>query len=583
MPKLRQNLPHALLLSIVVLLLWSFREGHLRAREGVDFTDESFYVALPYRFALGDQPFRDEIAVHQTAALLAYPAVKAYVMLKDGPDGLVLFTRRLFLILAWSVAGVVFLCSKKDLGYGPAGMIGLACVTFAGIPIANVSYNTLGMAGLCLTLFLTFGSRPHPTWHRGVAIGVCLGLTSTAYPTLIVAAPFLVGYLTWHHQRQRRLPVVLAIASGVALGLAPLALTTIWIGPEHLADAIALTNKSAPKLGGSDKLLNIMAFLGSCVAIWPTALLLLSAVVARKFSSAGRVIPLVECLAVVSTFLQIRVNGEIRPILDWAPVLVSIGLLAPALAVGKWQAPLTKSLMLGVWLPSLVCGITTAFTSSEGTFNFPIGGFPMTLASLALILAPASGETKPTQARLAVVTRAFLLVLVGLGIVLATRARREYVYRDERPAGLTQELKSGPFAGICTNQPKAKLLTDLEEVLEAKVPKEARIIFYNDFPAGFLLSKRRPAICGVWVYTLDQETAFRSMYVECSKRMVVEPTFVVQMLGDPKMTNLQPIPPVPGDPFNELIEKCRGEDVAKTENYRVSRLDANCVGAARQI
>ena len=27
---------------------------------GVDFTDEAFYIALPYRFALGDIPLKDE-------------------------------------------------------------------------------------------------------------------------------------------------------------------------------------------------------------------------------------------------------------------------------------------------------------------------------------------------------------------------------------------------------------------------------------------------------------------------------------------------------------------------------------------
>jgi hypothetical protein len=46
-----------------------------RAFRGVDLTDESFHAALAYRFLLGDVPFRDELALHQTAVLLTLPGV----------------------------------------------------------------------------------------------------------------------------------------------------------------------------------------------------------------------------------------------------------------------------------------------------------------------------------------------------------------------------------------------------------------------------------------------------------------------------------------------------------------------------
>jgi hypothetical protein len=46
---------------------------------GIDFTDESFYVAVPYRLVLGARPFVDEISVtQQTAAIVAYPFVWVY-------------------------------------------------------------------------------------------------------------------------------------------------------------------------------------------------------------------------------------------------------------------------------------------------------------------------------------------------------------------------------------------------------------------------------------------------------------------------------------------------------------------------
>lgn len=48
---------------------------------GVDFLDEAFYAAIPYRFVLGARPFVDELNISQTFAFLTYPLVRLYVSL----------------------------------------------------------------------------------------------------------------------------------------------------------------------------------------------------------------------------------------------------------------------------------------------------------------------------------------------------------------------------------------------------------------------------------------------------------------------------------------------------------------------
>ena len=44
---------------------------------GIDLNDEGFYVAVPYRFALGARPFVDEMNILQTAAVLRLPVRQA--------------------------------------------------------------------------------------------------------------------------------------------------------------------------------------------------------------------------------------------------------------------------------------------------------------------------------------------------------------------------------------------------------------------------------------------------------------------------------------------------------------------------
>ena len=74
---------------------------------GVNLTDEAFYVALPYRFWLGDRPFVDEVLVFQTAALMTEPLVAAFLALRGGTDGLMGFARWAYLGFSLAIAALV--------------------------------------------------------------------------------------------------------------------------------------------------------------------------------------------------------------------------------------------------------------------------------------------------------------------------------------------------------------------------------------------------------------------------------------------------------------------------------------------
>ncbi len=82
---------------------------------GVDFTDEAFYVAVPYRFVLGAQPLVDETnIVQQTPALLLYPFVALWNWLV-GLEGIVLYARHLHFLFTAGVAATVFVSLRRLL------------------------------------------------------------------------------------------------------------------------------------------------------------------------------------------------------------------------------------------------------------------------------------------------------------------------------------------------------------------------------------------------------------------------------------------------------------------------------------
>ena len=81
---------------------------------GMDLQDESYYVLVPWRWALGDRPFVQEQNLLQVPGLLTYPFVKLFGVLR-GYDvtGLMLYTRHLYLLLMVAVAVVAFLFLRR--------------------------------------------------------------------------------------------------------------------------------------------------------------------------------------------------------------------------------------------------------------------------------------------------------------------------------------------------------------------------------------------------------------------------------------------------------------------------------------
>ncbi|MGD0998147.1 MAG: hypothetical protein ABR941_07505, partial [Thermoleophilia bacterium] len=157
---------------------------------GIDLNDEGFYVAVPYRFALGARPFVDEMNILQTAEFFVFPFVKLYVWLTGGADGIVLFTRHLYLAWVTCVSLIGCLGLKKLVRWEHALAASLVCLTFVFVSTTNLSYNTVG-AGL-LVIGMALGARAVVSRGRDrwlAAAGVAQALAALAYPTLVLALP----------------------------------------------------------------------------------------------------------------------------------------------------------------------------------------------------------------------------------------------------------------------------------------------------------------------------------------------------------------------------------------------------------
>ena len=113
----------------------------MRTYFAIDFSDDSFYVALPYSFTLGHRPIADEVAIHQFAGMMITPFVELFLWVTGSANGLVLYVRHLYVLLALTSAAVAARYLARLVGLGPALLISACVLAYVPFNLPTLSYK----------------------------------------------------------------------------------------------------------------------------------------------------------------------------------------------------------------------------------------------------------------------------------------------------------------------------------------------------------------------------------------------------------------------------------------------------------
>ncbi|HYI10858.1 MAG TPA: hypothetical protein VEK57_17490 [Thermoanaerobaculia bacterium] len=545
---------------------------------GIDFADEGFYVAMPYTFALGNQPFVNELALQQTAALLVTPFTRAYVALR-GSEGIVLFFRELFLLLALLTAAAIFRLARAVADV-PAALL-VAVLPFIVVPgIASISYNSLGMNLLCAGACLAAHGVLRESRLSLLLAGPSLVLASFAYPTLVVPATLcVVAGAMWlalrHHGAAWR-----ALVYG---WLATVVMLFAWVasfGWENVATSLLYMLRHAMHGGDSGKLATLWkAFLSS--APYPRAVLVALAVtvVATFFLGRRAWMGIALTAGLLAAF---RHEGDWR-VISLVVLYGTLFLLPGAWWVGRGgngtngkngtneihqpprsQFPPISTIVL---LPGLIAAGITAWTSSNGFPNAGIGAYTAFAAVLILVLAVPSRHGGAEIA---------LAVACVLAMIAVFTFR--YVYREEELSRLTARIDSGPYAGLYTTPARrdfvAKLAADV-----ARHGAGKKVLFYDTFPAGYLFVDTPPPIETTWIpYAQDFPAFDRAWYISYYHRPENRPDAVFEILSVPTIDGgLRYQTSLPSDPMHHGFWRSGYQVVEANPFYAIHRRCDPCV------
>lgn len=447
---------------------------------------------LPWRFAHGASPFVDETTVAQQAGLLISPFVWVWSELV-GVDGVVLYVRHLQFLFSLLVAAAVFVGLRSVLRSASAALLAaVAAVVFVPFDIHSLSYNTLGSGLFTAGSLLAFRSlAPQSSSWWLVVAGLCHGFAVFAYPSLAVAVVMaFAARLVLEPPRWRReilafgLPslCVFGVAMGVVVGSA---------GVDSVGEGYRRSSKYLGHSVSAGKLGDLFHHQWTTVHYWylllPALGLLLVAWRSRR--------PLAVTLLLVLPFLSLPVAAG-RALDSYTSSLEFVahyGALALPLLLLVWPRADARRLFAAVWVPALLAGLATAWSSNNGGVNFGVGFLPALFVTTAFLVWALEDAGAAQLAVLPAVVVPALLLVLGWP-----------VYRDGPVSTLDATVSSGPFAGLKTSLNKKLWLEEIGRDLD-RVSPHCRIVFFRDFPAGYLLSHSRAHTSSAWIATISQD------------------------------------------------------------------------------
>jgi hypothetical protein len=461
----------------------------------MSFMDDGYYAAATLRLAQGAHLFVDEMFLQSLGFLVAVPFAKLWTSLFS-TAGLVVALRLFYVALA-SVAGyAVYRALLPSFGRWPSFAAAVAPLLAPAYNLLAVSYDTMAVVGMVLACVWAFASLRDGSRRSAAAAGAAAALASVSYPPLALAALTLLATFSLLGRRRRLvLPLVVGAAAVAVVFLAWLATQATLADLRTTADYLLTASRTSGPLRPGGRLGPVVGNLwktlqlGWGVPLWvwfvpSAAISVIAALPAMRVPASARVrgrllavLPLVLALPVLASFF-IVVGGRALGTYG-GNYLTSFVLMAaiPLLADVRGMPGSRRDLML-LALPTAAVGMLVVVSLSSASLYWGsqiVGLAPFAVATVAC-WASTVEESTGAKAR-----RAAPALLLGLLVVLLFGA----AFDQPSPLYLRTTIRTGAFAGVTTNEVRARTLTTLEELARRWVRPGDGVTFVT-YPGGYL-------------------------------------------------------------------------------------------------
>ena len=462
-------------LLMIVLVVWL----GFRITQAVDLSDESYYAVFLVTWlkqGIWASPF---LSLHQTAALVVYPAAVLFFQFAGSTDGLILFLRALYVLGALVAASSAVLFLQRSVrGWTPwlaAGLV-LAFIPY-GIPAP--SYNTLGVQATIIAL----AGCGYAILNRQLPIPACIMLllvsaaawavATLAYPSLLLAVGALFLSLFFVVLAPRWM---LLTYSGLVIGFQAAAwFSMIWILTwSRIHDTIVYQGAMAGSFDIFRKLSLIFDIYLRGGVFTLAAAIAIAVGIFRNFLSPAMFAVLMAGLFVAVLLFPpaLFVHSHDAVVLA---ALTGLGLLT---GLGRSKDIVTR-VVATVYAVSLVAGLATAATATYGLFSFPVGGL---FAAILAVVPSGQMRSEPWGS---------VPGTALLGVLLWASATFYYGERPTERLQRRERISGSVYAGLCASEEMAKLIRIASSSLSRWSAAEETVVVIGRLPGLYLLTAAR--------------------------------------------------------------------------------------------
>lgn len=459
-----------------------------RVLYGIEFTDESWYVAEAYAVAnLGLHPFVD--LIHQTPGFVLPLALafKLFVAISGSTEGIVLFSRLLYVVVASLIILLsIYLVNKYSQMRIPYIFAAAILVGANDGSLFDLDYYTFGILYFPLILaviFAGYNSESYKDRSRGIIAGIIAVRAVIATPNVLIGLVIVFAFLCIKKKNK--------LIQGILIGCAGTTLLIVlytvivgglgafpnWVKLYFSQGYFDIERRDSWEL---NKYYLKRLFVPAAFAF--AGLSVLKLILKKKDRLFGL---LVRLSVIASTFFGLLISLKKQDTYGFY------------LACFTWFLPFICALFL-MKKGSARMEITIAcfsifsifmFASASNVYGFGPGRAYWFNVPMCLALAIVMDYRRDSEALM--VSDRFLTAMACvacIGIILFKLwGDYAYVYRDEPVRQLNSKVEAGIWKGLYTTAERASSVVEMEKAVREMTADGENILFLDQVSFGYLM------------------------------------------------------------------------------------------------
>ena len=544
--KLLSNIPFII---ILIILLGAFL---YRMSGTVGMADEVFNITIANQIAQGERPFVDCWDLYQTGALFLAPFLAVYKLITGSTDGIILFSRYVYLLFNMAAAYLIYLNFRKIIGVKPAVLAGIFSLTYTPFSMYYPWYDTVELMFMLIgILLLTLGIQTEKERHKRIMFmcaGFCHACMCISHPYFVGTAMILfictVVYALCT-DKKIRMPLFYAAGAGIVIVVALIYVLSVGFENIFIFDnekVAVITDRNITQ--NAEWVISLIkrdyeAFIREMKPTFRLQCIPLAVYAANRFLKKYPLYILTYILILIcayhTSFLRTYTSMIfIFTVAAWAPVLL-------------WDIPKEKrKQMLYPLLFSGAATIAAYFMVSVNLMGTDIKGLYVALPAavitvicmaISLIYNPVfSGKNKSdddaeSNASSSIVVfvrnneKQIKIASACLVIIIAAICNIKNYYRIVYPVGsapfenYTVRQSDGIYKGILLTEKEANEIDNYKSAIDSVVKEsdETMLILDPYRMQGYMISDLRPAAPAIWdIYANDKIDGIKLYFDEVS-------------------------------------------------------------------